>query len=101
MAKISGLKILLCKARWGPEADREFWAAAADTSRNFFRKICNPVTGLSPERANFNGTPLSTGRNQNAPIPVIFGDRYYDGTLYLLNLLQCSGEYKIWKPGKK
>ena len=25
-------------AKWGPEADRSFWAAAADTSRNFFQK---------------------------------------------------------------
>lgn len=24
--------------------------------------------------------------------------RYYDGMLYLLALLHCSGEYKIWKP---
>jgi oligosaccharide reducing-end xylanase len=34
----------------------------------------------------------------NQPVPQVFGDRYYDGTLYMLNLLQCSGKYKIWMP---
>jgi oligosaccharide reducing-end xylanase len=33
----------------------------------------------------------------NAPIPS--GQlRYYDGMLYLLSLLHCSGEFKIWTP---
>jgi oligosaccharide reducing-end xylanase len=44
-------------ARWGPKEDRSFWAAAADTSRNFFSKATNPVTGLAPDRSNFDGTP--------------------------------------------
>jgi oligosaccharide reducing-end xylanase len=43
--------------RWGPEEDRVFWADAAETSREFFVKTTNPVTGLAPSYANFDGTP--------------------------------------------
>ncbi|MGZ3754558.1 MAG: glycosyl hydrolase family 8 [Mucilaginibacter sp.] len=48
-------------ARWGPVEDRAFWAAAADTSRNFFQKATNPVTGLAPDQSNFDGTPMARG----------------------------------------
>lgn len=176
-------------ALWGPEPDREFWAAAADTSREFFKKACHPVTGLSSDYANFDGTPHFVNWNPNSenfaydswrtasnwsvdwswwqkdsseqelsnriqsffgqigvseygsvyklsgdvintshriglassnavaslaathllakdfvedfwnsPVPSKLDERYYDGTLYLLNILHCSGEYKIWKP---
>jgi oligosaccharide reducing-end xylanase len=176
-------------AKWGPEADRSFWAAAADTSRNFFQKVTNPKTGLAPEYANFDGTPHTTGFNQrsgnfsfdarrtqmnwavdwswwhkdpreqelsnrlqsffssqgmdtygtqytldgqcldkghakglvatnavvslaathhlakdftealwNTPIPSEFNERYYDGLLYLMAMLHCSGEFRIWNP---
>lgn len=44
-------------AKWGPEADRAFWAEAADVSREFFQKAAHPQTGLTPEYANFDGTP--------------------------------------------
>jgi len=33
----------------------------------------------------------------NAPIPFQFGERYYDGMLYMMSLLHCSGQYCIWK----
>ena len=176
-------------AKWGPEADRLFWAAAADTSRNFFQKVTNPKTGLAPDYANFDGTPHTTRFNQrsgnfsfdarrtqmnwavdwswwrkdpreqelsnriqaffasqgmdtygteytldgqilnkghakglvatnavvslaathplakdftealwNTPVPLAFNERYYDGLLYLMAMLHCSGEFKIWKP---
>ncbi|HEX2396250.1 MAG TPA: glycosyl hydrolase family 8 [Bacteroidales bacterium] len=176
-------------SRWGPEADREFWADAADSSRTFFMHASHKTTGLSTDYANFDGTPhfvpwnpnsvnfaydswrtagnwavdwswwqkdkneqelsnriqsffagmgvttyghvfkpsgevlnpahrtglaavnatvsLATTHDKakefvedfwNASVPQIFGDRYYDGTLYLMNLLHCSGEFKIWKP---
>jgi len=176
-------------ARWGPEADRQFWADAADSSRKFFVNACHPVTGLSTDYANFDGSPHFVPWNPNsvnfaydswrthsnwavdwswwqkdtaerelsnriqsffagmgvntygslfkpsgeiispshrtglasttataslaathdvakefvedfwnAEVPQIFGDRYYDGTLYLMNFLHCSGEFKIWKP---
>lgn len=176
-------------SRWGPEADREFWAAAADTSRMYFNKACHPVTGLCTDYANFDGTPHFVPWNPNsvnfaydswrtasnwavdwswwqkdasaqelsnriqsffagmgvttyghvfkpegevlnpmhrpglaaanataslaathavakefvedfwnAPVPVLLDQRYYDGTLYLLSILHCSGEFRIWKP---
>lgn len=175
-------------ARWGPEADRSFWAAAADTSRNFFQKATNSKTGFAPDYANFDGTPKITEWNQfshhfsydawrtasnwsvdwawwrkdtceqalssriqsffasqgmdlygsqftldgrtlnethaiglvstnavaalandnriargfievlwNAPVPQTFDTRYYDGLLYLMSLMHCSGKFRIWK----
>ncbi|HJZ42015.1 MAG TPA: glycosyl hydrolase family 8 [Bacteroidales bacterium] len=174
-------------ARRGPEADRSFWAAAADSSRNFFQKATHPETGLAPDYANFDGTPHPTRRNPNAghfsydawrtagnwsvdwswwqkdpreqelsnrilaffasqgmntygaqytldgkvlhgrhpaglvavnavaslaathplakdfaealwdaPIPSAFGERYYDGLLYMMGLLHCSASFRIW-----
>jgi oligosaccharide reducing-end xylanase len=56
-------------ARWGPVEDREFWAEAADASREFFPKTTNPVTGLAPDYANFDGTPKVTRFTQSS----IFG----------------------------
>jgi oligosaccharide reducing-end xylanase len=175
-------------ARWGPVADRSFWAAAADTSRKFFSKAAHPKTGLVSDYANFDGTPKESkwnphaghfsydswrtasnwsvdwswwqkesaeqelsnrmqaffasqgmetygaqytregqalNRNHatglvstnavaslaathvlakdfvealwNAPVPSAFGERYYDGLLYMMSLLHCSGQYRIWK----
>ncbi|HUA68076.1 MAG TPA: glycosyl hydrolase family 8 [Candidatus Saccharimonadales bacterium] len=175
-------------ARWGPPADRSFWEKAAAASRDFFQRAANPVTGLAPDYANFDGTPWaapwnphsadfqydswrtamnwsvdwawwakdkrepersdriqeffeSKGMNTygnrftldgrqfgnehatglvamnavaslaatnprtrqfvealwNTPIPT--GQwRYYDGMLYLLGMLHCSGEFRIWSP---
>ena len=45
-------------ARWGPQQDRAFWAAAADTSRNFFNKATDQVTGLAPDQSNFDASPM-------------------------------------------
>ena len=45
-------------ARWGPREDRAFWARAAAVSRDFFVKTADPATGLGPDRADFDGTPL-------------------------------------------
>jgi len=175
-------------ARWGPEADRAFWAAAADTSRNFFSKAVHPNTGLVSDYANFDGTPRETRWNHfaghfsydswrtaanwsvdwswwrkdpreqelsnriqsffasqgmdtycaqysregkvlnhghatglvsanavaslaathalakdftealwNVPVPSAFGERYYDGLLYMMSLLHCSGRFRVWK----
>jgi oligosaccharide reducing-end xylanase len=47
-------------ARWGPPEDRAFWARAAETSRAFFVKTTNSITGLSPDYANFDGSPQVT-----------------------------------------
>jgi oligosaccharide reducing-end xylanase len=174
-------------AKWGPEADRSFWATAADTSRSFFQKCTNKKTGLAPDYANFDGTPFSRGtysrsadfsydarrtqmnwsvdwswwqkdpREQalsnrlqeffksqgmdtygcqftldgqpldnnhakglvatnavaslaatnalakeftealwNMPVPLAFNERYYEGLLYMMAMLHCSGEFRIW-----
>jgi len=173
-------------ARFGPVNDREFWSEAAQVSRDYFVRVAHPVTGLTPEYANFDGKPWvapwhshsgnfladawrsamnwsmdwawwnadprekelsnrlqaffeskgievypgrytldgkplgndhSTGLVAmnavaslaadhprakqfvealwNAPIPS-GRYRYYDGMLYLLALLHCSGEFRVW-----
>ena len=53
-------------ARWGPVADRPFWAEAARVSRDFFQKTTNTVTGLAPEYANFDGTPVTNSVNRGS-----------------------------------
>ena len=176
-------------ARWGPAADRPFWAEAAKVSRDFLQKATHPETGLAPDYANFDGTPVTGGFNRGAanfgpdawrtaanwsvdwswwaadprerelsdriqaffeskgmdtygnrytldgtqqtgkdhstalvstnavaslaatnPRAAKFVDalwnakipsgqfRYYDGMWYLMGLLHCSGEYRIWTP---
>ena len=45
-------------ARWGPVADRSFWAQAAAVSRTYFVQATNPQTGLAPNLTNYDGTPL-------------------------------------------
>ena len=50
-------------SRWGPPEDREFWAGAAAASRDFFQRTVNPVTGLNPNYANFDGTPSGRATN--------------------------------------
>ncbi|MGI4750950.1 MAG: glycosyl hydrolase family 8 [Janthinobacterium lividum] len=177
-------------ARWGPAADRSFWAAAADSSRNYFQKATNAETGLAPDYGNFDGSPHVSGFNKNsvnfsfdswrtasnwsvdwnwwhkdpreqqlsnkiqsffaskgfnnygcqftldgsktldtrhangliatnavtslaatnssaknytealwsAPVPQMLVERYYDGLLYLMSMLHCSGRYRIYQP---
>jgi oligosaccharide reducing-end xylanase len=54
-------------SRWGPVEDRAFWAKAADVSRDFFNRVTDPVTGLMPDRSNFDGTPLTN--YDGKPVP--------------------------------
>jgi oligosaccharide reducing-end xylanase len=44
-------------ARVGPGADATFWSTAAAKSRAFFTRAANSTTGLTPDYANFDGTP--------------------------------------------
>ncbi|OBR66186.1 xylanase [Paenibacillus oryzae] len=44
-------------ALWADEEDRPFWKEAAAASRAYLQTVCHPVTGLSPEYANYDGTP--------------------------------------------
>jgi oligosaccharide reducing-end xylanase len=53
-------------ARWGPPDDAEFWRQTAQASRDFFPRAANPVTGLAPDYANFDGTPVTNGWNRGA-----------------------------------
>lgn len=52
-------------SRWGPKEDRTFWARAAGTSRDFFKKATNPETALAPDYANFDGTPHKSAFSQS------------------------------------
>jgi len=54
-------------ARWGPEEDREFWAKAADVSRDMFLKVTGPETGLTPDRNYFDFTQIIS--RDGAPTP--------------------------------
>ena len=53
-------------ARWGPAGDRDFWMAAAAASRDLFPRAANPATGLAPDYANFDGTPVTNSWNRGA-----------------------------------
>jgi oligosaccharide reducing-end xylanase len=53
-------------ARWGSAADKDFWMRAATNSRDFFARTANPVTGLAPDYANFDGMPVTNGWNKGA-----------------------------------
>lgn len=46
-------------ARWGPAEDRDFWERAAVASRAFFPKVTNAETGLGPDFANFDASPMT------------------------------------------
>jgi endo-1,4-beta-D-glucanase Y len=46
-------------------ADRQFWSEAATTSRAFFEKSTNSVTGLNPDYAEFNGAPKVEGGHES------------------------------------
>jgi oligosaccharide reducing-end xylanase len=64
-------------ARWGPKQDRQFWAQTAAVSRDFFLKTTHPVTGLSPEYANFDGSPWDDSHHSHAIH--FFGDAWRTG----------------------
>jgi len=49
-------------ARWGPAEDRDFWLGAAQNSRDYFTKVANPVTGLTPHDSSFDGSLRGGGR---------------------------------------
>ena len=60
-------------AKWAYEEDREFWAKAADASRDYLKTACHEKTGLCAEYANFDGSPL----NKKLPWGY-FGDFFSD-----------------------
>ncbi|WP_128101841.1 glycosyl hydrolase family 8 [Paenibacillus sp. DCT19] len=44
-------------AIYADESDQAFWQEAAAASRAYLHTACHPVTGLSPEYANYDGSP--------------------------------------------
>ncbi|KQY94247.1 xylanase [Paenibacillus sp. Root52] len=44
-------------AIYADESDQVFWKEAAAASRAYLHTACHPVTGLSPEYANYDGSP--------------------------------------------
>jgi len=53
-------------ARWA-DKNNQFWCDAASTSRRFFKKAAHPSTGLMPDYAHFDGSPVNRwgGGNDN------------------------------------
>lgn len=60
-------------ALWADERDRVFWKEAAEASRKFLPTTCHPVTGLSPEYANYDGTPRT---ESHAHMQYFYSDAY-------------------------
>jgi oligosaccharide reducing-end xylanase len=52
-------------ARWGREADRAFWLGAAQASREHFVRAAHPVTGLTPDFSNFDGSPKAASWDEH------------------------------------
>lgn len=44
---------------WAEEEDRVFFKEAASVSRKYLNAACHPVTGMSAEYAEFDGSPMS------------------------------------------
>ncbi len=79
-------------ALWGPEADRAFWADAAKVSRDFFVKAAHPRTGLSPDYANFDGTPKAASWDAHT------ADFRYDAWRTAMN---WSVDYAWWAKDRR
>jgi oligosaccharide reducing-end xylanase len=63
-------------ACWANEADRPFWKKAAIASREYLKKACHPVTGLSAEFSTFNGEPYSGAQEIFGRHDWYFSDSY-------------------------
>lgn len=51
-------------ARWA-DKDNDFWAEAAQVSRDYLPKAVHPETGLAPNYSEFDGSPVSDPYNGN------------------------------------
>ena len=49
-------------ALWS-DKNQDFWTEAAVVSREFFKKAAHPVTGLMPDYARFDGSPIDLWSN--------------------------------------
>ncbi len=61
---------------WANQEDRIFWKEAASASREFLKRACNPVTGLSPELSEFDGTPFRRYRPGSLRRDIYYSDAY-------------------------
>ncbi len=52
-------------ARWA-DKENQFWSEAASVSRQFLKKATHPVTGLAPDYARFDGTPMDMWKGGHA-----------------------------------
>lgn len=52
-------------ALWADEGDRAFWKEAATASREYLKTACNPVTGLVPDYATYEGVPVSANQGHD------------------------------------
>jgi len=59
-------------AEYANEEDRQFWKEAAAASRAYLVKACHPVTGLSAEYAEYDGSPKVLSEKELK----IFGSRH-------------------------
>lgn len=50
-------------AMWGNPEDSGFFKEAARLSREYLKKACHPITGLSAEYAEYDGTPYNRGNH--------------------------------------
>lgn len=62
-------------SRRGPPEDREFWAKAADVSRNMLYKVLGAQTGLSPDHNNFDETQISVQMVSQRRLGITHGGR--------------------------
>ena len=53
-------------AEYANDGHEEFYSAAADTARAFLHRATHPVTGLTPDYAEFTGAPHSRGKMGDA-----------------------------------
>ncbi len=61
---------------WADKEDRPFWKKAARASREYLQKACHPVTGLSAEYAEYDGTPHTGDTEQFGRHDWYYSDAY-------------------------
>lgn len=49
-------------AEYAKDGHEDFYRQCAEVSRQFLHRACHPVTGLTPDYAEFSGVPLAGGR---------------------------------------
>lgn len=63
-------------ALWADEKDRDFWKKAAIASREYLKKACDTVTGLSAEYAEYDGSPCTRTADRYGRHDWFYSDAY-------------------------